>query len=511
MSNNRTIVKNISANYIGVIGMMVIAFFLSPFLVKNLGDSRFGIWTILSALTGYMSLLDLGIASAVTRYVARHNRRNEHEVVNSYINSALFLFVMISIGLVAFSSVFATQLVSLFSIDTSYSDTVRILIIIVSFDVSLFVIAGVYRGAFGGLQRFEIINAARLTSATTKAILYYVVVTRGEGLVAMAYVSLAANAGVLVFYTFVLKRLYSGLQFSKKYVQKESVKNIFDFGKFVFLTMITNQLLNFSGTLLAGIFLSATAVTYYSFPWLLSAHSKRLTLAISQTFTPAFSALDAVRADDDSSDLYKSYIHGTRVMLVFSTLLCVGMLSMGADFIKIWIGESYAEVAAPLIIFLFVTFYFDAPHMIGVSLLQAMAQNKRYAQATMVVAVISLASSIFFLKIYGLVGIVIGASIPQVIFYGLLSPWYLSRYIFKRPLVEYWLSTHLRTAAPAVALYFSLAGAKSVWPPNSFLILFSIAIVCTLIYFALVFVISLNRSEKDQAIELLRALRRTAK
>jgi O-antigen/teichoic acid export membrane protein len=376
--------------------------------------------------------------------------------------------------------------------------------------VSLFVIAGVYRGAFGGLQRFEIINAARLTSATTKALLYYVVVTRGEGLVAMAYVSLAANAGVLVFYTIVLKRLYSGLQFGKKFVQKDSVRNIFDFGKFVFLTMITNQLLNFSGTLLAGIFLSATAVTYYSFPLLLVEHSKRLTLAISQTFTPAFSALDADRVDGDCSALYKSYIHGTRVMLVFSTLLCVGMLSMGADFIEIWIGESYAEVAAPLIIFLFVTFYFDAPHMIGVSLLQAMAQNKRYAQATMVVAVISLASSVFFLKIYGLLGIVIGASIPQVIFYGLLSPWYVSKYIFKRPLVDYWLATHFRTAIPAVALYYSLMFAKSVWPPNTFVALFSDAIVCTLIYFALVFLISLNKSEKEQAIGLIRGIRRAA-
>jgi len=68
----KTLAKNIFSNYVGVAGSIVIAFMLSPFLVHTLGDTKYGVWSILAALTGYMALLDLGISSAIARYVAKY-------------------------------------------------------------------------------------------------------------------------------------------------------------------------------------------------------------------------------------------------------------------------------------------------------------------------------------------------------------------------------------------------------------------------------------------------------
>ena len=54
MASFNTIVKNVASNYVGVMGSIVIAFFLSPYLVHTLGDTGYGVWSIIASLTAYM-------------------------------------------------------------------------------------------------------------------------------------------------------------------------------------------------------------------------------------------------------------------------------------------------------------------------------------------------------------------------------------------------------------------------------------------------------------------------
>ena len=87
--SNAKISRNVIANYIGMIGLIIIAFLLSPFLVHSLGDIKYGIWSIAAAFTGYMSLLDFGIGSAVNRYVSKYNALEESDGTNSVVSTAL--------------------------------------------------------------------------------------------------------------------------------------------------------------------------------------------------------------------------------------------------------------------------------------------------------------------------------------------------------------------------------------------------------------------------------------
>ena len=46
----RTYVRNLLANWIGVISETAIAFFLTPFVLASLGEARYGLWGLLNAL-----------------------------------------------------------------------------------------------------------------------------------------------------------------------------------------------------------------------------------------------------------------------------------------------------------------------------------------------------------------------------------------------------------------------------------------------------------------------------
>ena len=49
---------------------IIIALFLMPFVVYSLGDRIYGFWTLASAFIGYYGLLDLGLSSAIGRFIA---------------------------------------------------------------------------------------------------------------------------------------------------------------------------------------------------------------------------------------------------------------------------------------------------------------------------------------------------------------------------------------------------------------------------------------------------------
>jgi O-antigen/teichoic acid export membrane protein len=97
------------------------------------------------------------------------------------------------------------------------------------------------------------------------------------------------------------------------------------------------------------------AVTYYAIPWTLAEYVKQLCIAITRTYTPAFTEL---KSANNNVGIDHHYILGTKIVLIISNLLCVGILILGTDFISIWMGENYAEVAASLLPFLIITLYF---------------------------------------------------------------------------------------------------------------------------------------------------------
>ena len=93
----KTISKNIFSNYVGIAGAIIIAFMLSPFLVHSLGDTRYGVWSVVSALTGYMALLDLGVSSAMAKYVSKFKALKDYRSLNQVLASGLV--IMLSAGL----------------------------------------------------------------------------------------------------------------------------------------------------------------------------------------------------------------------------------------------------------------------------------------------------------------------------------------------------------------------------------------------------------------------------
>lgn len=491
--------KNSIANIIGTIGLIIIAFIMSPFLVNTLGDTKYGIWTIAVSFTGYMSLLDFGISSAVNKYVSQYNGMRDQRSINAVISTSMVLFCAMGAVIILLSPFMAELIVSFINIEESLTSIVHLLIIIVSFDISIFVIAGLYKGIFGGYQQYAVINFIQLASAIYKAVMFYLFLSNGYDLISMGVISISANIlSILIFYM-MLRKMHPAVRFEFNLISRSNSSKIIHYSKFTFLAMLANQIIYYSDAFVIGYFMTAAAVTYYSIPWALSEYSKKIFLAISQTYAPAISEKEAVGDIDHLKELYNN---GIKYMIIFSNLLTVGAIVLGGAFIAVWMGPKYKELCEQVLIILFVNLYVQGPQLISYAVLKGLAKQKRYSYMSMVVSLLNLALSIILVQEWGIVGVALGAAIPQILFHGVYVP-RITLNILGISFWEHFKKTYLLSILPTMILFMSLIYMREQYYPQGYFDIILIAAICSIIYMVSVYYLMLNTVEKKQVLNKL--------
>src|SRR5690349_3924103 len=110
------VLRNTASNYIGKVLTLGIFFFLTPFILHRLGPTTYGLWTLVGSIVGYGALLDFGIASAVTKYVAEYRARGEVTNAQSLVTTTLWLYALLGGAAIALSLIAAPFFPHLFTI-----------------------------------------------------------------------------------------------------------------------------------------------------------------------------------------------------------------------------------------------------------------------------------------------------------------------------------------------------------------------------------------------------------
>jgi len=78
--------RNVGSNWALRI-VTVVTYGLTPFVIDVLGRDGYGTWTLITAVTGYVSLMALGVPTACGRFLAQHVAERDTRQVNTTIGS----------------------------------------------------------------------------------------------------------------------------------------------------------------------------------------------------------------------------------------------------------------------------------------------------------------------------------------------------------------------------------------------------------------------------------------
>src|SRR5712691_10392351 len=93
------IVRNVSSSWIALGINVLVAIFLSPFILHRVGDDAFGLWVLIFSITGYYGLFDLGIRSSIIRYVAKYAATRDYGRLARLISTSLFSYSCLAAAL----------------------------------------------------------------------------------------------------------------------------------------------------------------------------------------------------------------------------------------------------------------------------------------------------------------------------------------------------------------------------------------------------------------------------
>src|SRR4030042_1274014 len=105
VTTSRRLVHNTFFNVVTLAAYAIVAFLLMRFFLRHLGKAEYGVWLLIGgSIFRYAPLLNLGLNSAINRYIPVYLAKGDEAGIQRVISTSLFFFAAVG-TLLALASV----------------------------------------------------------------------------------------------------------------------------------------------------------------------------------------------------------------------------------------------------------------------------------------------------------------------------------------------------------------------------------------------------------------------
>ena len=450
--NPRTF-RNVFSNWGAFAITAGISFFLAPYIVHHLGNTQYGLWVLLASLVGYMGLLDLGVQSAVTRYVAKYHAVHADQDASRLVSAALAVFTTMGLIAILGALVIALVLVHRLHVPPELVGTAREVLLISGAAMAVSLVGGVFNGLVAGLQRFDLTSGVETVISVLRAAAIVVALGAGGGLVILSLVQLAATAirGVAAYG--LSRRLYPELRPAFTSWGLRDLRLLFSFGLFSSLLQVSNMVLTQADSLIIGAFLPISMVTYFAIALNLTNYASAIVSGVAHTIPPRVGALQAQGAEAETRDVI---LRTGRVAALLILPVSLTFILRGGTFIRLWMGASYQDLSGAILIPLAVTQGLGAGPHVAINALVGLNRHRRLSLFVLIEAAANLTLSILWIRPLGLVGLALATAVSRLSLGLFVVPWFLARHVgaeARRTYVAFWVRPLLASVPFAIGSY----------------------------------------------------------
>ena len=59
-------------SYVNIVASLLVGLVYTPIMLRLLGQSEYGLYSLIGSVVGYLSILDLGLGNTIVRYTAQN-------------------------------------------------------------------------------------------------------------------------------------------------------------------------------------------------------------------------------------------------------------------------------------------------------------------------------------------------------------------------------------------------------------------------------------------------------
>jgi O-antigen/teichoic acid export membrane protein len=418
-----SLLKGAASNYLSLGANVLVGLALTPFIISHLGKTGYGIWALISTFIGYYGLLDLGISSAVQRYVALHRGQGDQEALNQTISTALAIFFCTGALIIGASFVLSDPVAGFFQVAAAEVNDFQSVFRIIGITIALTFPTNVFAAIITGHEKFVVLNYVTLSTILLRAVLIVAALSAGAGIVALALANLAGQIFKLCVNFINYKRIMPAGQVRLKFVRRGTFRKIVYFGGVATVIMIANQMRTALDRIIVGKWVGLAEVGVYAIAAQITEYIMTVVIQGMNVLTPRFASLKAVQEREQIQKIFGTALH-ISAFLAFG--FCMGALLFGEDLIELWVGKEFTD-AKYILWILSIGFVFDLAQHPGIPLMFALNRHYLYAMTIVGEAVAKIVISLLLVSRYGMIGAALGTAVPMVITRIFIQPVYVSR------------------------------------------------------------------------------------
>lgn len=422
-------------SYVSIIINTVIQLVYTPLLLRMLGQSEYGLYSLVNSVIGYLSILDLGFGNAIIVYTAKYRAKNDKRSEEKL--HGMFKIIFYIIGVVTI----LLGLVLYFNLNLLFGNTMtdvelkkaRIMMLILIFNLGVTFAFSIYSSIISAYEKFTFQKIIAIMSAVMKPVIMIPLLFLGMKSITMTLVITIINVAV-VFSNYMFCRKKLNLKVKYNGFDKILFKKILSYSIWIFLGVIVDKVNWSVDQFVLGAVSGTIAVSIYSIASTLNQLFLNLSTAISSVFLPKMSAL--VSKDATPEVLTKEFIKVGRIQYYIMFLACSGLVLFGKQFIILWAGKNF-EQSYYVALFLIIPLCVPLIQNLGLSIMQAMNKYKFRSISTTIMAIFNLVISILLARKFGAVGSAMGTCIALIICNIILINIYYYKEI-KLDVIKFW-------------------------------------------------------------------------
>lgn len=411
-------------NYVNIILGNLIPVFYTPVMLSLLGQSEYGLYKLSSSITSYLSLISLGIGSAVTRFLIKSREEDGKEAEERVLGLFMRVFRIISLASLLLGTALVLCLDFFYGSSLSNEEIVRmkIVVFIMVCNTSISFSQAPYASVVTAHERFIFLQCANIITTCLGPIVNLIALYLGFASIGMAISSLLVGLICrIAYHIYVVKYMHIKPRYDNP--PTHLIKDILSFSFWVFIGNIVGQLYNATDTILIGMIpsLATSGVAVYSIGNTFNSIVFSLSVGMSSLLIPKANKM--VFQSASNHELTDLCIRVGRIQCMIISLVVSGFIAFGKPFIYFYAGEEYTE-AYWVAIFTMIPNMIPLVQSMCLSIITAQNRHRFRSIVYLIIAILNVLGTWVLLHSFGIIGAAAMTGIALILGTGFAMNWY---------------------------------------------------------------------------------------
>jgi len=415
--------KTITSLYTTIIAWgwpLALAMIITPLLEHGLGADAYGMEGLVSTITGYFAVLDLGLNGAGTKYLAEYVATNDRKSIRELIGTTLSLYLFLGVvGCVLIWFIAPWAVLSMFKVPLNLQQVSIEALRVASFGFVFSMLIWWGTSIPTGLQRFDIFNWISVGFGTLTSVGSLAAIWFGMGLIGVVWANVLSNVVAFVAYWFAARHLLPDIPIWPSF-DWQMFKRTIKFGLWSVLFRLVGVMVTQLDRIFIGIWLGTAPLTYFIIPSQLASVIQQISGKMMQIVFPMASEFSAAKSVDK---LRLLVIRSLNLTTVVAIGLGLPTLVLARPLMVFWMGADFASRSSDLLILLAVFYCLSSLTAAPSSILPGIGKPQVIFYASIISSVFILPAYFLFIRPLGIIGVgwsYFVSAIPVIVYYIIL-------------------------------------------------------------------------------------------